>query len=454
MTFTMPEALTEWKFLGFAHDNQMRGGSLSDTAVTSKDLMVEPLPPRFVREGDVLEFTVKVTNQSPTRQTGTVRLSFSDARTLETVDDQLENTNTRSNVRHSVQTIRELLVAAARFPMPWASSPTRPLAQPADSPTARKDTFPCCHGASWSPNHCHCRSAAHGTKKFEFTKLLESANSDSLQHQSLTVQMVSNPAWYAVMALPYLMEYPHECSEQTFNRLYANALAQHIANSDPKIRRVFDQWKNTPALDSPMEKNEELKAVMLEETPWVRQAKKESEARRNVGILFDANRLQDETARTLRKISELQEADGSWPWFPGGRPNDYITLYITTGFGRLRHLGADIDVAPAVKSLTRLDTWIDEQYRRILERGKQGREPPDVHHRPVPVWTELLPGRSTDRRQAQGSGRLLPGPGPQVLDQVKWPPIGSTSGHRAETIRRQEDAQRYHDLAERAERVE
>ena len=90
-----------------------------------------------------------------------------------------------------------------------------------------------------------------GTKEFEFTKLLESANSDSLQHQSLTVQMVSNPAWYAVMALPYLMEYPYECSEQTFNRLYANALAQHIANSDPKIRRIFDQWKGTPALDSP-----------------------------------------------------------------------------------------------------------------------------------------------------------------------------------------------------------
>ena len=76
MKFTMPEALTEWKFLGFAHDAQLRSGSLTDTAVTSKDLMVEPLAPRFVREGDVIEFTVKVTNQSPTRQTGTVRLTL------------------------------------------------------------------------------------------------------------------------------------------------------------------------------------------------------------------------------------------------------------------------------------------------------------------------------------------------------------------------------------------
>src|SRR5205814_575766 len=121
------------------------------------------------------------------------------------------------------------------------------------------------------------------SKVFDFVKLRNSAQSNTLQHQSLTVQMVSNPNWYAVLALPYLMEYPYECTEQTFNRLYANALARHIAASDPRIRKVFDQWKGTPALDSPLEKNKELRAVMLEETPWVRQAESESQARRNVG---------------------------------------------------------------------------------------------------------------------------------------------------------------------------
>ena len=105
------------------------------------------------------------------------------------------------------------------------------------------------------------------------------------------------------MALPYLMESPYECSEQMFNRLYANSLARHIANSDPKIRRIFDQWKGTPALDSPLEKNQDLKSVMLEETPWVRQAEKESQARRNVGILFDDNRLNEETARLIEKLA-------------------------------------------------------------------------------------------------------------------------------------------------------
>src|SRR5262249_55817023 len=128
------------------------------------------------------------------------------------------------------------------------------------------------------------------TKEFTFEHLKNAGKSDTLQSQSLTVQMTSNPAWYAVLALPNLMEYPYECTEQTFNRLYANALARHVATSDPKVRKVFDQWKGTTALDSPLEKNQDLKSVTLEETPWLRQAQKESEARKNVGILFDDNR--------------------------------------------------------------------------------------------------------------------------------------------------------------------
>jgi uncharacterized protein YfaS (alpha-2-macroglobulin family) len=128
---------------------------------------------------------------------------------------------------------------------------------------------------------------------------------------------------------------------------------------------VFEQWRATPALDSPLEKNQDLKAVLIEETPWLRQAQSESQARRNIGILFDDNRLDAETSRLLHKLTQQQLADGSWPWFPGGPANDYITLYITTGFGRLRHLGVQIDAAPAVKSLAGLDAWVTKIYNDI-----------------------------------------------------------------------------------------
>src|SRR5262249_44254290 len=134
---------------------------------------------------------------------------------------------------------------------------------------------------------------------------------------------------------------------------------------------VFDQWKGTPALDSPLQKNQDLRAVVLEETPWVKQAESESQARRNVGILFDDNRLNQETAQLQKQLADLQLPDGAWPWFPAGRANDHLTLSITTGLGRLRQLGEKIDDQPAIRSLQRLDGWADKMYRDILKRGKK-----------------------------------------------------------------------------------
>ncbi|MCO6459700.1 MAG: alpha-2-macroglobulin [Pirellulaceae bacterium] len=366
MEFTMPEALTEWKFLGFAHDAQLRGGLLTDKTVTAKDLMIQPNPPRFLREGDLLEFTVKVSNQSPTAQQGQVRLTLADAASGSSVDSLLGN---------------QTLDQAFDIPAGESKSFSWKLQVPDDlgfltykavGSTGRlsdgeEGYLPVLSRRVLVTESLPLPIRGPQSKEFAFDRLLQSGQSDSLKHKSLTVQMVSNPSWYAVMALPYLMEFPHQCTEQTFNRLYANSLARHIAASDPKIRRVFDVWKLSggDTLDSPLEKNEDLKAVALEETPWVRQAAAESQARRNVGILFDDNRLNSETAALLRKLADQQYEDGAWPWFPGGPANDYITLYITTGFGRLRHLGVAIDVAPAVKSLRRLDAWVTEMHNRI-----------------------------------------------------------------------------------------
>ena len=370
LEFTMPEALTKWKFLGFAHDKEMRSGFLTDSMVTVKDLMVQPNPPRFLREGDLLEFTVKVTNQAPTIQTGTVRLTFNDARTDKRVDSLLGNLKT--DLAFEVPAKQSKTFSwKIKVPDDLGYLTYKTIGATRKISDGEEGYLPVLSRRIFVTESMPLPIRGAQTKKFNFAKLLASGKSDTIKHKNFTVQMVSNPAWYAVMALPYLMEFPHECSEQTFNRLYANSLAREIANSDPKIRRVFDQWKGTKALDSPMEKNEDLKSVALMETPWVRQAKNESEARRNVGILFDDNRLNDEERRGFKKLKELQLGNGAWPWFPGGRANDYITLYITTGFGRLRHLGVDVDPSLAIKSLNRLDMWIDKGYRNILKHGKK-----------------------------------------------------------------------------------
>lgn len=369
MEFTMPEALTKWKFMGFAHDKELRSGYLQDEVVTAKELMVEPNPPRFLRERDVLAFSVKVTNQSQSKQSGKVRLDLADARSEQSINASLGVKETDQAFELEPGTSRSffwtLNVPDGQGPIAYkAVGATDKLSD------GESGMLPVLSRRVLVTESIPLPIRGAQTKTFNFAKLIESGKSDTLKNETLTVQMTSQPAWYAVMALPYLMEYPHECTEQTFNRLYANSLARHIAASDQKIRKVFNQWKNTPALESPLFKNQDLKAAMIEETPWLRDAMKESEARRNVGILFDDNRLNEETARLIRKLAEQQNPSGAWPWFPGGPDNEYITLYITTGFGRLRHLGVQIDQAPAIKSLTRLDAWVDKMYRDILKHGK------------------------------------------------------------------------------------
>jgi hypothetical protein len=381
MTFTMPEALTKWRFVGFAHDRSVRSGILEDHAVTAKDLMVQPNPPRFLREGDTVEFTVKVSNQTDKPLRGNVQLTFTQALNNQSADKLLGNTRPEQDFDIPA---KESRTCAWRIHVPEGCGflTYKAVGAAANVSDGEEGYVPVLSSRILVTESLPLPIRGPATKKFEFTKLLKSGGSKTLQNQSLVVEMVSNPAWYAVLALPYLMEYPYECTEQTFNRLYANALARTIANGDPKIRRIFDQWKNTPALESPLHKNQDLKAVMIEETPWLRQADSESQARKNVGILFDDNRLNYETDATLRKLTEMQLSDGSWPWFPGGGGNDYITLYITTGFGRLRHLGADINVAPAIRSLQRLDAWMTEEYERI-QKGPE----PDKY---VPSSTDAL----------------------------------------------------------------
>jgi hypothetical protein len=393
MEFTMPEALTEWKLLAFAHDKDLRAGLLQDKAVTAKDLMVEPNPPRFVREGDQIEFTVKVSNRSAEKLAGAVRLTLADAATLK---DQ----STECGMRNAEQEMKlapmESKTFAWRLSIPDGMGflTYKAVAAAGRLADGEEGPLPVLSRRILVTETLCLPVRGRQTKEFRFDRLLDARKSDTLRHQSLTAQMVSQPAWYAVMALPYIMDRDLDCSEAVFNRLYANALARHIAGSDPKIRRVFDLWRETPALDSPLEKNQELKAVMLEETPWYRQAQDEKQARRNVGVLFDDNRLDDEQRRSQSKLAQMQYGDGRWPWFPGGRPNDYMTLYIATGHGRLRHLGVKADMAPAIKAWGALDNWVDETYREILRRPKPEKPPKEEPVYITPTIAYYLYGRS------------------------------------------------------------
>ena len=367
LEFRMPEALTTWRFIGFAHTPAMESGLLEGETVTRKELMVQPNPPRFLREGDVLEFTVKVTNMSEAEAVGKVRLSFADPETETPLDDRLQN---KENERAFTIPAGESRSCSWRIEVPDGLGV---VAYHAVGATAKfsdgeAGLLPVLSRRLPVQEAIPLWISQAGRKDFQFEKLLRSGDSTTLRHTSLTVQMASNPAWYAVQALPYLMEFPYECAEQVFNRLYANALAKHVADSDPKIRRVFDLWRGTAALESNLQKNVDLKSVLLQESPWVLQAQAESRAKQNVGILFEDNRMRQELKQAAAKLEGMRLGDGSWPWFPGGRGNLYITLYIVTGMGRLRHLGVEGAVGELpLRSMDYLDGWLVERHEQILK---------------------------------------------------------------------------------------
>ncbi len=371
MSFTMPEALTKWRFMGFAHDKQLRSGYLEGTTVTAKDLMMQPNAPRFLREGDEIEFTAKVSNQSDAVQTGKATLAFADAITLESRNAALGLTQIEQEFSIPA---RESKTLSWRIKVPDGAGFLTYTAKASSGKLSdgEEGMIPVLSKRQLVTESVTLPIRDAGSRDFAMKKLIDSGNSNTLQHQSVSLQIVSQPAWYAVMALPYLMEYPHECAEQTFNRYYANHLARHIAQSDPKIRRVFEVWRNAPkTLDSPLLKNQDLKSLMIEETPWLRDANSETESRRNIGVLFDDNRLNSELARASKRLTEMQLGNGAWPWFPGGSGSSYITLYIVTGEARLKHLGVPVDTKMSLRALDWLDAEVREMYQRIEAKDRE-----------------------------------------------------------------------------------
>ena len=190
--------------------------------------------------------------------------------------------------------------------------------------------------------------AGPGTRAFELKKLT-STTSPTRQNYALTLEMTANPAWYAVQSLPYLLEYPYECAEQTFSRLYGNLLAAQVLKSNPRFNTVLAEWtrqaQSGPAqqreqLASKLAQNQELKNILLQETPWVRDAQGETARLARLSTLFDEARLRTETAAALAKLRQMQLPGGAFPWFEQMPADRYITQLIVAGFGKLKVLGA------------------------------------------------------------------------------------------------------------------
>lgn len=372
LKFTVPEALTRWKFQGFAHTQALDYGLISKETVTQKELMVFPNAPRFLREGDTIVFSAKVSNLSEIALNGTAKLQLFDAFTMQPIDAQFKLSGASQPI-----TMGKGQSAVAKWtlivPEGISAVVYRVSAQAGNYTDGEENALPILSNRMLVTETLPINLSGTETKKLTFDKLLNSGKSKTLRHQSLTLELTANPAWYAIQALPYLMEYPYECNEQTFNRYYANSIAAHIANSNPQIQKVFEQWKNTDALVSNLEKNQELKNIILEETPWLLQAQNETERKKRIGLLFELNNLARQQDNSLRKLVQAQSPNGGWPWFKGGPDNRYITQYIVTGIGRLVKMGV-IDLSKEAQlnkallnGIRYLDDRIKEDYDELVK---------------------------------------------------------------------------------------
>ncbi|MEL6922851.1 MAG: alpha-2-macroglobulin family protein, partial [Bacteroidota bacterium] len=379
--FKMNEALTRWKFLGFAHTPELQYALTEKEIVTQKDLMVLPNPPRFFREGDEIEFTAKVSNLTKVDMNGTAQLQLFDAVSMQPVDVLLENENNQQSFTAKAGQSARL---AWRLTIPKGEVMAlthRVVAKAGNFSDGEESSLPILTNRMLVTETQPLSVRGGEQKAFTFQSLKNAGQSSTLDHHKYTLEFTSNPAWYAVQALPYMMEYPYECTEQIFNRLYANSLAAGVANSHPKIKRVFDQWKtmDTDALESNLSKNQELKTALLEETPWVLAAQSEAEQKKNIGLLFDLNTMSAQADKAIGQLVERQLGNGGFAWFPGGRDSWYITQYLVEGMGHLDKLGVmssnnDERLVQLSNNAVRyIDERLVEHYEDLKKRVKRNK---------------------------------------------------------------------------------
>lgn len=339
-TFTMPDALTKWKWQTLAHTKDLSFGMATDFITTAKQLMVQANAPRFLREGDRLEFSTKIVNTTEKELSGQVELSLIDPSTNKPVDGWFQNSF--PNQYFTAEAGQSVVV---KFPLQVPISYTKPLqwrviARSGTISDGETNYLPVLSNRTLVTETVPLLLRGKETKYYTLDKLVKDESASRTQ-EGITVSYTTNPIWYAVQALPYLSNNGDDCAEQVFNRFNANSMAALIAKQQPAIAAVLEAWKkDSTATKSALEKNASLKQIVLEETPWVNAAAAESLQKKELGVLFDIARMNSEAKITLEKLKKLQLPNGAFPWFSGGYANSYVTNYILTGLGRLIRLKA------------------------------------------------------------------------------------------------------------------
>ncbi|MGV8879372.1 MAG: alpha-2-macroglobulin family protein [Sphingobacteriaceae bacterium] len=335
INFTMPESLTKWKFKAFTHTKELATSVMEADVVTQKQLMITANMPRFLREGDTLTVSARLANLSRQQLKGKVQLAFFDALSMQQLPDIVVANIANQNFELDSQSNKALSFKII-VPSKINALTYRISAVTDQYSDGEENTLPVFSSRLLVTESMPMTVRAGEQKSFRFDKLLN-IKSSTIQSNTLTLTYAQNPAWYAVQALPYLSDYPDDCSEQIFSRYYANSFAAAIVKDNPLIQQVFAQWKlsDQESFLSNLEKNQELKSVLLAETPWLRDAQNETEQKQRIALLLDLNNNRYNQIKIAEQLQKIQLPDGSFPWFGGRHTDRYITQHIIAGMGQL-----------------------------------------------------------------------------------------------------------------------
>ena len=386
LAFKMPEALTSWKFMALAHSKDLKIGIIKAEIITQKSFMLSANLPRFLRKGDQMKLSAKLSNLTDSLLVGRSSIRILDAFSMDDVSAQL-GLPSDSQSFQLAPSKNQLLSWDIKVPEGLQAVIIQMTAQAGNESDGEEHLLPLMPDKILLTASQPLSVKAGEHKVISFAPLLKAGQSKSIEHQALSLELSSNPAWYAVQSLPYLMEYPYESTDQIFNKMYAQALASHIAQQSPAMRKVFEQWKQQApqqsrnALLSQLEQNPALKTALISETPWLLQAQNQGERKKRLGLLFDLNHLANEWESSKQQLLKRQQENGALAWFPNMPESRYITQLIVAGFMHLQEVGVQQVAQAEIKSfIHRAIQYLDQEIAKDYEKLIKSKEDLDQDH--------------------------------------------------------------------------
>jgi len=337
LKFTLPESLTTWRFLGLAHTQDMYVGQIVGEAVAQKDVMIQPNVPRFLRNDDQGTLSARIFNTGDKNLTGKARLRLLNPETNAVVYEQSQNVSLKAGETTPVT----WNVACGMWNGDYSLLICQMTVSGKDFSDGEQHYLPLLPSQERVTVTMPITQHQPGTVKVDLAALIPADAKGS----KLTIEYTNQPAWLMIQALPTVGTPSDDNAISQAASFYANSLGRYILQQNPQAKTAFELWKQETgeetSLTSALTKNQDLKDLLLNETPWVLDADNETEQKQRLADFFDENLMQNRLNSAVSKLLKLQRIDGSWSWWQDMPGSFYMTVAVSEMLVRLNDIAGE-----------------------------------------------------------------------------------------------------------------